>query len=396
MKQGELIASLTEQHGNLHNASPEIIAWAPGRIEILGNHLDYNGGMVLSAAIDSGIGLALSPLNTPELKLQALDLQEQCAVELPASKRTEAPPWASYIIGVLNGLTTPHQAPHGFCATIAGNLPLGAGLSSSAALEAAVALAISHYYGLPADRMHLAQVCREAEQAYAGVNCGLLDQLSVLFGKAGQLTLIDFANIEWSHCVLPAGGRFVLCNPGLPHVLADSAYNRRREECQTALSILAAKAKSPLAHLAHASKDLLKTCRTDMADNVYRRARHVIEEQTRVKRVQKSLAAGHLNALGKAMNESHQSSRDLFENSTPEQDLIVETAQHTKGVLGARLTGGGFGGQVLLLVQTKGFDDTTITLQQRLEKTLNHSVRLQSVTVSNGACLLTGNRHPDE
>ncbi len=337
---------------------PNVVAEAPGRVEVIGNHLDYNGGLVLGAAVDRHVRVALRRHDGPRVRLRSAGFE---AVEVPLEAvrpQAGAAAWANYPLGVLHVLREAGLAvPAGFDLAVTSTLPAGAGLSSSAALELATAMALVEAFAPGCagrsrfDRLALVRLARRAENTFVGMPCGLLDQGVVAFGQAGYLVLVDARRETFTPVPVPDGVAFWILDTRHKHALVDSRYAERHRECRDALKRLQAVCPG-LTDLADVTPEQVERHRDALPGALYRRARHVAEEQQRVRACLQALAAGDLDAVGRLLTASHHSSRDLFENSTPEQDRLVEALVGRPGVYGARLTGGGFGGAVMALTTT--------------------------------------------
>jgi galactokinase len=323
-------------------------AEAPGRIEFLGNHIDYNGGKVLGAAIN-GIVCALVRSRKEQTIRLFSESFENDIVETSLrnfSPRKGSESWANYPLGVLWVLKEAGLAPHsGFELTLTTDLPLAAGLSSSAAVELASALALLQLGGHELCKSDLARLCRRAENEFVGLPCGILDQGVSAYGQKDHLVLIDCEKENFSTVPLPQNTCLWIFDTGIKHDLVDSLYSTRHSECSQALKLLK-KGEPALPCLAAASEELLTS--TDLPEPLSKRALHVVEENARVNlAIDLLLDGAPPKEIGQLLFASHTSSRDLFENSCPELDFLVNDLRGHPGVLGARLTGGGFGGAVL-------------------------------------------------
>jgi galactokinase len=312
---------------------PELVASAPGRVNLIGEHTDYNGGFVLPCAIDRRIAVAVG---SGETRLYSADFDEtRQALEKDSS-------WADYPRGVVWAMGEGGHETGPFRAAFAGNVPLGSGLSSSAAIEAATALALDAFFGIGVDRTDLAVICQRAENDYVGVGTGIMDQYASLLCKAGAALLVDCRSLEARSVPLDlgaAGLALIVCDTRVERGLADTGYNDRRATCERAASLLGVE---ELRDATEGDLDLLSGAEL-------KRARHVITENTRVLQAVEALEVGDFGAFGRLMYASHASLRDDYEVSTPELDTFVETAkQH--GATGARLTGAGFGGCAIALI----------------------------------------------
>ncbi len=346
----QLIASFTAVYGR----APEIITRAPGRIEFIGNHTDYNGGTVLGAAVDRGVWVAVAANAEPRRRFHSAYSGE--TVELPVGEpkaQEGKASWTNYPQGVLAALPAfGLKAPQGFDYLAMSDLPAGAGLSSSAAIELASALAFLGLTGETADRETVVKIGKHAENHFVGVPCGILDQGVSGFGRADHLVFIDCRGPRFETVPMPTGTHFWIFNTHTKHALVDGMYAARNKACVDAAKTLG------VSLLVEADADALEAGRAKLSDESYRRAKHVIEEIARVESTVEALAAGDLKAVGSLLTASHRSSQYLFENSTEELDLLVDTLTATPGVYGARLTGGGFGGAVMALTDG-GFNDET-------------------------------------
>ncbi|MBI2949408.1 MAG: galactokinase [Verrucomicrobia bacterium] len=341
---------------------------APGRLELLGNHTDYNRGLVLSLAVDRNLEMASAPRKDGKIELVSSAFPEKERFACDRIEKNDSAAWAGYVKGVLLQLRQRRVNFTGFNAAIRSTVPLGAGMSSSAALEVATALTIRRLFPftlspggiatppkrnsrgeLPPlskpEKLALAGVCRNAESEFVGVNCGLLDQISCLFGKASHLIEIDCQHLTVEHLPLPPGVGVIVCDSGVKHELADGAYNALRRECESAARALGA------ASLRAVDAARLQANKTRLTEREYQCAYHVIGENHRVVCAGRALWDGDLAQLGEYLFESHASSRDFFKNSCPELDLLVDLARAQPGCLGARLSGGGFGGATINLVR---------------------------------------------
>ncbi len=335
-------------------SEPEAIGYAPGRIEVIGNHTDYNGGEVLGAAVDMGIHVAVGMRSDGLCHFVSAGFEGSVDVPLDAIVPQEgAGKWVNYSLGVARILRDegfPVNA--GFNLADTSTLPSGAGMSSSAAIELATACALSGLFGFELDRAKLAKLGRRAENEFVGMPCGILDQGVSAFGATDHLVHIDCFTEEFRQVPMPAGCQFWIFNSNKKHSLVESQYADRHRECSEAFEIL--KPASPgSACLAHIDPSVVRSQRDKLGEVCYRRALHVTEENRRVQQAIEALAAGDLSALGKLLTASHESSRTLFENSVPELDFLVEQAISQPGVFGARLTGGGFGGAVMALTDER-------------------------------------------
>lgn len=325
---------------------PTVIARAPGRIEFIGNHTDYNGGTVLGAAIDRGIWVAVRAAEAGHAVFGGNHGAAPITVALDASlaKQRGERAWVNYQLGVWAKLPDfGLQQPAGFQCVDVSDLPPGAGLSSSAAIELATGLALTALAGEAPERATLVKLGRKAENEFVGVPCGILDQGVSGFGKRDHLVFIDCRGPAFATVPLPADAHFWVFNTHTKHALVDGLYAARHRECMEAAQALG------VGLLADATPALLAAKKAALPEANYKRAKHVVEEIGRVAAVQAALATGDLAAVGRLLTASHRSSQNLFENSTAELDFLVDHLAQARHVHGARLTGGGFGGAVMAL-----------------------------------------------
>lgn len=340
-----------------------VSAYAPGRAEWLGNHTDYNLGLVLGLGLDVGTTVTGTPRPDRVLGLHAEDLGESCELPLDDLRPSAPGAWSNYSAGVAAGFIGRGAAATGLDLSIRSTLPIGAGLSSSAALECATARVLQAAWGTNFDGFELARIGQEAEHRFAGVRCGLLDQVTSLFSQRDQAVFFDCRSLAVERVPVPAAAAFVIVQTGVKHALSDGAYNDRRAECEAAAAALG------LESLRDATPVMIDQAEADgrLAGAPLRRARHITGENARVAEAVEALRRGDLAAVGALMNASHESSRVLFENSCAELDHLAAAARETGGCLGARLTGGGFGGAVLALATDDRVDDFTRVLESRIE-----------------------------
>ena len=313
---------------------PEVVASAPGRINLIGEHTDYNEGFVLPCAIDRRIAVAAG--RSDDETLYSADFDEESPL------RGEDDSWAKYPRGVLWALREAGHEAGGFRSALAGDVPRASGLSSSAAIEAATALALDALFGLGLDKKTLARICQRAENEYVGVQSGIMDQYASLLGEAGSALLIDCRSLEAESVPLDlenAGLSLVVCDTRVERGLADTGYNDRRAACERAAEILGVEAL----------RDAKEADLDRLSGEELRRARHIVKENARVLRAAESLRDKDFEVFGHLMYASHDSMRDDYEISTPELDAFVETAREN-GAPGARLTGAGFGGCAIALM----------------------------------------------
>ena len=328
-----------------YSREPEVIARAPGRIEFIGNHTDYNGGSVLGAAIDRGVWVGLA--RRDDARRRFASDSRPGVVEVPADaldRATGQASWVNYPLGMLSVMTAAGiPIPAGFDFMAVSDVPAGAGLSSSAALELSSGLAFLDAAGQSLPRESLVALGRRAENEFVGVPCGILDQGVSGFGRRDCLVHIDCRGPSFEIVPMPPGLNFWVFNTHTKHALVDGLYAARHEECMEAARGIGVKL------LVDATAEALAAAETRLSRAAYKRARHVIDEIARVEQATRALRSGDIALVGRLLLASHRSSRTWFENSSAELDFLVDALESEKGVYGARLTGGGFGGAVMAL-----------------------------------------------
>jgi galactokinase len=345
-----LIDALADHEPRVAARRSEVrVVRAPGRVNLIGEHTDYNEGFVLPAAIDLEIHIAYLPTDDRRVELVRLDTGERDGFELDTA-RPKAGTWPDYVAGTAWALTEAGLPLTGFRGVVASTLPPNAGLSSSAAIELASAWALLDELAPTIDRFRLAQLCQRAENGYVGVQSGLMDQFAESCGVAGSALLLDCRSHDWRAIPLPVDVAIVVCHTGSRRHLDGSAYNLRRSQCEEAVAILAAMDPS-IRSLRDVTPETLAAMAGRLPPIPYRRAEHVVRENARVDATIDALAAGDLAAVGRLFAESHASLRDQYEVSSPELDAMVEIAVAVPGVIAARMTGAGFGGCTVNLVR---------------------------------------------
>lgn len=327
---------------------------APGRVNLIGEHTDYNGGLVLPAAIDLEIRIAYLPTNDRRVELVRLDAGERDGFDLDAP-RPKAGTWLDYVVGTAWALGEAGLPLTGLRGVIASTLPPNAGLSSSAAIELACAWALLDDAAPTIDRFRLAKACQRAENGYVGVQSGLMDQFAESCGVAGAALLLDCRSEAWRAIPLPPDLELVVCHTGSPRHLERSEYNVRRSQCEAAVAELA-RTDPTIRSLRDVTPEVLASATNRLDPVAFRRAEHVVTENARVESTVAALAAGDLAAVGRLFAESHASLRDRFEVSSPELDAMVDIASSVPGVIAARMTGAGFGGCTINLVRPGAID----------------------------------------
>jgi galactokinase len=351
-----------------------IRAFAPGRAELLGNHTDYNEGYVLAIAVDQGMTLTGRSRADSTVRLRSRALAGEVVVKLDQLAAAELPGWARYSLGVVDQFRRRGLSLAGFDAEIESDLPMGAGLSSSAALENATGLFLLRAFGGSLPPLEIARLSQQAEHDFVGVRCGLLDQIASLMSRAGHVTFIDCRTYRVEHIPLPKEVAIIMAHSGSTHALPEGAYNSRRADCEAAARAL------NVPFLRDVDSDRLRAEKAQLPDRVYRRAQHIVGENERVLAAAAALRRGEIAEFGRLMFESHKSSRVNFENSCPELDTLVTAARSIPGVWGARLSGGGFGGATINLVERARKEEVVRALASAFP-----AVRCLITSAANGA-----------
>jgi galactokinase len=355
------------------------VSYAPGRVELLGNHTDYNEGFVLSAALDRGVTMAGASNGSSQIMLESATLRRHTTADLATLAPNPEQEWANYPLGVVATFQKEQLPIGGFQASIESNLPLGAGLSSSAALEVATAVLLQKIFGFQIDRLRMAKLCRRAENEFVGVQCGLLDQASSTFGKKGHAIFLDCRNETVENVPFPDDVELLITQCGVPHRLAGGEYNERRLQCLEAAQRMGVQA------LRDVTVAQLEAACATLPELSHRRAAHIVGENDRVQRGIAFLRQGDVAAFGQLMFQSHESSRLNFENSTPELDTLVEIARNEPGVYGSRLTGGGFGGATVTLLARDCAADVAEAIRSKYHAATGHTAQTHLCAIADGA-----------
>jgi galactokinase len=348
--------SLSERFGERFGSAPDVIVRAPGRANLLGEHTDYNDGFVLPIAIDRSVLLATASRADRRVVLGALDLGRSTEFDLDGIERSASQPWSNYQRGVAHLLLARGYRLGGMTALLASDIPIGSGLSSSAAVEMAMGYAFRALGDLDISLSDLALVCQQAEHQFAGMPCGIMDQFVSALGRRGHALRLDCRSLEYDYVPIPAGVRVVVADSGVRRELASSEYRVRRAQCEEAVALLRTRLPEIRA-LRDVSPDQLDEHRDILPGVVYRRARHIVHSTARMQEAVAALHRGDAVFFGQAMNECHASLRDDYEVSCAELELLVEAAREVAGCYGSRLTGAGFGGCTVSLVAEDAVDE---------------------------------------
>jgi len=396
--------AIRTQFSNHFNYNAALVVKSPGRINLIGEHIDYNHGFVLPAAIDKFIELAIGKRTDGAIHMVALDLEE--TIILPIHNLApHATVWVNYIIGVVdqvfNNLATnennfakiKEDFNGGFSICIQGNIPLGAGLSSSAAVECAVLFALNELYHLSLTKMQMALMAQSAEHKFAGVNCGIMDMFASLHGEKNKAILLDCYSLAFTYYPLALNDySIVLFDTQIKHALASSEYNTRRLECEQGLKIIQEKYPT-VKTFRDISIEQVEACLASNDVNgskVYQRCKYVVEEIQRVQLAVQDLGKGDMQAFGKKMFETHKGLSSLYEVSCPELDFLVEAVSNNENVLGARMMGGGFGGCTINIIKKSAVEEITKELTASYAQVMHKELAVYITSIEDGTHIVEG------
>lgn len=367
---------------DLYQDEPLLVK-SPGRINIIGEHTDYNEGFVLPAAINKAIYVAISKRADNEIHLFSESYQQSHVASVNEIQKTDKG-WANYILGVASEIQKRGYTFGGFNIYIDGNVPLGAGLSSSAALECAAGFAIDQLFSLNIPKMDIALIAQKAEHNFAGVNCGIMDQFASVFGKKNSAVMLDCRSMAYEYIPLALEGyKLVLLNTNVKHSLSDSAYNTRRSQCEQAVAWV--KAHHPAVNsLRDTSVAMLDEFVKPLDAEVYSKSRYVVEEIERLTTAANELKSGNLKALGTLMFQTHEGLSKAYEVSCEELDFLVDSVKNFEGVLGARMMGGGFGGCTINIVKNEVIDALIARISEAYQEKFGLKLDAYVVETSDG------------
>lgn len=361
---------------------------SPGRINLIGEHTDYNGGFVLPASIDKAIYLAISKRDDQEIHMVAADLNETFIADLHNLSFTPRQ-WPNYLLGVFDQLQKNGFLLAGCNMVMGGDVPLGAGLSSSAAVECATVFALNEQFALGLSKKQMVQLAQKAENAFVGVQCGIMDQFASMMGKQKKVIRLDCRSLAYDYMPFDYGGiELILFDTGVKHSLASSAYNQRREECEEGVRIVRQKYPS-VTSLREVNLSMAEECLAAGDRKVYQRCRYVISEIQRLLEGCEDLKRQDLVSFGQKMFATHEGLSQSYEVSCPEADALVNLVKQTDTVLGARMMGGGFGGCTLNLVKKEGSDELVTTTAAKYANLFDRELKIYKVNIDEGTSLLT-------
>ena len=379
--------SVQKKYVEQFSKMPNIIVRSPGRINLIGEHTDYNSGFVLPAAINKYVYLAIGISENTEIGLFADKYNATYKASIYKIKKTEVE-WANYILGVVSELQLMGYEINGFNVAITGDLPIGAGISSSAAVETAAIYAINELFQLGISRIQMAEIAQKAEQHFAGVNCGIMDMFACLMGKKDQVIKLDCRSLEYEY--FPAEFdqyRIVLLNSNVKHSLASSAYNTRRAQCETGVKMV--KEKYPfVTTLRDVSVEMLDECIAEDSVEIDSRCRYVVQEISRVQEASFALLGNDIETFGKKMYETHEGLSKMYGVSCKELDFLVDTVKGFPSVIGARMMGGGFGGCTINLIHKDMLNEAVNATSLAYSLKMQQQLTAYEVEITNGTELI--------
>lgn len=357
VQNSDLFDSVRREFGRLHGGDDNmVIVRSPGRINLIGEHTDYNEGFVLPSAVDRAIYLAVAPSAGFGVTITSLDFKDSLHFDSQRPTRSDKS-WANYLIGMVNELRKAGYNINGFNCVYAGDIPIGAGMSSSAAVEAGLGFALNAIFDLGIDRAELARIAQRSENEFVGVRCGIMDQFANLLSMGKSALHLDCRSLKYEHIpFISKDLEFLLCDTGVKHSLASSEYNLRREQCESGVKVIK-KYVPEVRSLRDVHLDMLQEHEDELGATVLKRCRYVVEENVRVNSASTFLNDNDYVRFGGLLYLSHQGLKEQFEVTCMELDFLVDEASKLDGVLGARMMGGGFGGCTLNLIERDSLDE---------------------------------------
>jgi len=379
-----LVEGLRADFQRLYDREP-VIFRAPGRVNLIGDHTDYNDGLVMPVAIEFATYVAAAAREDRRVRVRSDNFNDSAEFCLDEVEVPQSSQWSNYVRGVAGVLLSENTSLRGVDLLIDSDVPIGAGLSSSAALEVASALALLGAANASMEMIKVVQLCQRAEHEYVGTRCGIMDQFVSCFGKANRALMLDCRSLAYELVRVPDEVRIVICNTRVERGLASGSYNDRRRDCETGVRVMQAHGLPSIRALRDVSMAELEGCQDWLPETVYRRCRHVITENARVAAAADALKTSDLRSFGALMYQSHASLRNDYEVSCKELDVMVEVARAVPGVYGARMTGGGFGGCTVNFVRTEAVKLFLATMEREYTRITARTPELYVCTPGDGA-----------
>jgi galactokinase len=371
-----------------------LLVRSPGRINLIGEHTDYNDGFVMPAAIDKEIIFAIAPSTSSDSQIHALKYGQHVSVDVNNPARVNKPAWANYLLGVLFQIQKHGHTITPFNCVFGGNIPTGAGLSSSAALECGFGFALSELFHLDIPRINIVTMAQWAEHNYVGVKCGIMDQYASVMGKDGNVILLDCRSLQHRYAPIDLHDHIIiLFDTKVKHSLVDSEYNTRRNECEEGVRILK-KHYPEIQSLRDVSMEMIEKHKAELHGKVFDRCLYVVSEIERVQEATKDLEAGDLKSFGEKMYETHQGLSTLYQVSCPELDFLVDEAKKTGKVFGARMMGGGFGGCTINILKEDDADEVVAQLTEAYKTKYKIDMPSYRVKIKDGTSVLSSAPSP--
>ncbi len=367
---------------------PELYVKSPGRINLIGEHTDYNMGFVLPAAIDKAIYIAIGKRPDSEIHLTAADLNESFSIAINELEKSSLE-WPNYIMGIVQQLMKGGYQVGGFNAVITGDVPLGAGLSSSAAVECATVFALNELFGLGLSKLEMVKLSQRAENQFVGLQCGIMDMFASMFGKADSVIQLDCRSLDFHYSPFNQTGiKIVLLDTCVKHSLASSEYNVRRKECEEGVRFLQGKYPA-VASLRDVTIEMLEELQVGVNGKVFDRCKFIVEEIKRLQDACLNLEQNDLVAFGKKMYDTHEGLSKLYQVSCEELDFLADVAKGNPHVLGARMMGGGFGGCTINLVEESAVDSFISAAELAFQKAFNTNLKSYIVSIGDGTSVIS-------
>lgn len=370
------------------NSQPTIVR-SPGRVNLIGEHTDYNGGYVLPAAIDKAAYLAIALSNSESGKWISVDMNENVEIQFGSIELLQKCTWANYILGIIEQFQNRGLKVKPFNCVLAGDVPIGSGMSSSAALESAVGFAINEMNKFGFSKKELSKIVQQAENEFIGVKCGIMDMFASIHGKQNNVIRLNCETLDYQYFPLNLGDyKIVLFDSGIKHNLVESEYNLRRQQCEEGLAFFKTHFDVNIKNLSSVPLAWLQSSKSHLDPIVYKRCQYVIEENQRILSACEDLQTGRLKDFGINMTATHEGLRNLYEVSCPELDFLVDSVWHETSVLGSRVMGGGFGGCTINLIKEDAIDELYEKLSVSYKEKTGITLKMYSVVTSNGTEIL--------